>query len=116
MGALWQPEQPAGHAPWCVTPYHSLGRRCEAGPDEPQTLRGRPSRAWRRDHPDAPPDPEEDEDGQTKLIRVRIRAEYTAEVRVPADADAAMAVAKANETPVDEWDQSWYPPETEEAG
>lgn len=51
--ALWQPEHPAGHAPYCVSPAHSLGVYCSASPSEPATLHGQPSQAWHRDHPAA---------------------------------------------------------------
>ena len=47
----WYPDVPHGHARYCVSPYHSLMRYCAASPDEPATMRGEPSRAWLRDHP-----------------------------------------------------------------
>jgi hypothetical protein len=48
----WQPENPEGHAPYCADPFHSLARYCEANEEEPQTLRGEPSAAWHKDHPE----------------------------------------------------------------
>lgn len=51
-GVLWQPEHPLGHAPYCAHPSHPLGTYCAADPAEPGTLRGQPSQAWLRDHPD----------------------------------------------------------------
>lgn len=54
--ALWQPEHPAGHAPYCVRLSHSLSAYCSADPSEPATLHGRPSKAWHRDHPAAQKD------------------------------------------------------------
>ena len=52
-GTLWQPEHPAGHAPYCVTPSHPPGEWCAADPVEPDTMKGRPSHAWLLDHPAA---------------------------------------------------------------
>jgi hypothetical protein len=51
VSAIWQPEHPAGHAPYCAHPAHSLAVYCAADPAEPATLAGQPSRAWHRDHP-----------------------------------------------------------------
>lgn len=61
---LWQPESPAGHAPYCVWPSHPLGTYyCAADPSEPDTMRGRPSKAFLRDHPE----PESAEAGQDRI-------------------------------------------------
>lgn len=49
-GIAWQPEEPAGHAPYCAHPSHSLTAYCAADPAEPATMRGEPSEAWKRDH------------------------------------------------------------------
>ncbi len=46
----WQPEDLAGHAPYCAHPFHSLATYCSADPAEPDTLHGLPSKAWLRDH------------------------------------------------------------------
>lgn len=48
----WQPEDFAGHAPYCVAPGgHSPSDWCKASEAEPQTLHGHPSKAWFRAHP-----------------------------------------------------------------
>src|SRR5207342_2078075 len=52
---IWQPEHPAGHAPFCAHPSHSLITYCSASEDDPVTLQGKPSRAWFRDHPGTDP-------------------------------------------------------------
>lgn len=49
----WQPEDPAGHAPYCAYPgAHPPGQACAASERDPATLAGKPSRAWLRAHPD----------------------------------------------------------------
>ena len=53
----WRPEDPGGHMPYCVHPEaHSPARFCAADLGEPETMQGKPSRAWHRDHPAAADD------------------------------------------------------------
>jgi hypothetical protein len=49
---VWDTEHPAGHAPYCARPFHSLSVYCAASPEDPPTMLGQPSRAWQRDHPE----------------------------------------------------------------
>jgi hypothetical protein len=54
-GTIWDTEHPGGHAPYCVSPVHSLITYCAADESEPATMRGEPSKAWLRDHPGRDP-------------------------------------------------------------
>jgi hypothetical protein len=51
---LWQPEDPAGHLPFCAHPAHPLAEYCRADPDDPPSMAGEPSRAWLADHGHTP--------------------------------------------------------------
>lgn len=53
---LWQGDKGVinGHARYCVDPSHSLISHCSASADEPDTLLGGRSEAYKRDHLPAP--------------------------------------------------------------